>query len=183
MNPLQTFLLLFVAFLMVFLESTISGLRFVTGAQIDLLPSLMVYAGLNGGLAVITAVAIFGGLLHDSLSANAFGISILPLFAVGAFIHYHRGMILKDAPFARFILGLSASAAVPIATLLLLSNTERQPLIGWFSLWQWLVMSLAGAAVTPLWFRFFDWIIGALSYRPTGDTSFRTDREIKRGRR
>ncbi|HKQ39398.1 MAG TPA: hypothetical protein VJ063_15080 [Verrucomicrobiae bacterium] len=182
MNALQTFLLLFVAFLMVFLESTVSGLRFVTGAQIDLLPSLMVYAGLNGGLGVITAVAIFGGLLHDSLSANALGISILPLFAVGAFIQYHRGMILKDAPFARFILGLSASAAVPIATVILLSNTERQPLLGWFSIWQLFVMSLLGGFLTPLWFRFFDWAAGLLSYRVEGTTSFRPDREIKRGR-
>ena len=182
MNPLQTFLLLFVAFVMVFLESTISGLRFVTGAQIDFLPSLMVYAGLNGGLGVITAVAIFGGLLHDSLSANALGISILPLFAVGAFIHYHRGMILKEASFARFILGLSASAAVPIATLILLSNTERQPLIGWFFIWQLFVMSILGGLLTPLWFRFFDWATGLLSYRTEGTTSFRPDREIKRGR-
>jgi hypothetical protein len=182
MNALQTFLLLFVAFLVVFLQTTVHGLRLVTGAQIDLLPSLMVYAGLNCGLGAITALALLGGLLHDSLSANALGVSILPLFAVGAFIHYHRGLILKDAPFARFILGLWASAAVPVATLLLLSNTERQPFIGWFSLWQWLVMSLFGAMVTPWWFRFFDWANGILSYRTEGVTSFRPDREIKRGR-
>jgi len=182
MNWLQTSVLLFVAFLVVFLQSTINGLRFVTGAQIDLLPSLMVYAGLNGGLAVITSVAIFGGLLHDSLSANALGVSILPLFAVGVFIHYHRGMILKEAAFARFILGVSASAAVPVATLILLSNTERQPLIGWFFLWQLFVMSLLGGLLTPLWFRFFDWATGLLSYRVEASTSFRPDRQIKRGR-
>jgi hypothetical protein len=182
MNALQTFLLLFVAFLVVFLQTTVHGLRLVTGAQIDLLPSLMVYAGLNCGLGAITGLALLGGMLHDSLSANALGVSILPLFAVGAFIHYHRGLILKDAPFARFILGLWASAAVPVATLLLLSNTERQPFIGWFSLWQWLVMSLFGALVTPWWFRFFDWANGILSYRTEGVTSFRPDREIKRGR-
>jgi len=87
MNFLQTSVLLFVAFLVVFLQSTVTGLRLVTGAQIDLLPSLMVYAGLHGGLGAITALAILGGLMHDSLSANALGISILPLFAVGAFIH------------------------------------------------------------------------------------------------
>jgi hypothetical protein len=182
MNCLQTSVLLFVAFLVVFLQSTFNGLRFATGAQIDLLPSLMVYAGLNGGLGVITAVAIFGGLLQDSLSANALGVSILPLFAVGTFVHYYRGMILKEASFARFILGLSASAAVPLATLLLLSNTERQPLVGWFFLWQLFVMSMLGGLLTPLWFRFFDWATGLLSYRTEGSTSFRPDREIKRGR-
>lgn len=182
MNWLSTFLLLFVAFLVVFLQSTVHGLRLVTGAQIDLLPSLMVYAGLNSGLGAITALALLGGLLHDSLSANALGVSILPLFAVGAFIHYHRGLILKEAPFARFILGVSASAAVPVATFLLLSNTERHPLLGWFSLWQLIVMSLLGGALTPWWFRFFDWANGLLTYRSEGTTSFRADREIKRGR-
>jgi hypothetical protein len=182
MNWLQTFLILFVAFLVVFLQSTVHGFRLVTGAQLDLLPSLMVYAGLNCGLAPITVLALLGGLLHDSLSANALGVMILPLFAVGAFIHYHRGLILKEAPFARFILGLWASAAVPLATLLLLSNTERQPLIGWFSAWQLIVMSLLGGLITPWWFRFFDWANGLLSYRTEGTTSFRADREIKRGR-
>jgi cell shape-determining protein MreD len=142
----------------------------------------MVYAGLNCGLGTITGLSLLGGLLHDSLSANALGVSILPLFAVGAFIHYHRGLILKDAPFARFILGLWASAAVPVVTLLLLSNTERQPFIGWFSLWQLIVMSFLGALVTPWWFRFFEWVNGLLSYRTEGMTSFRPDREIKRGR-
>src|SRR5262245_33699323 len=112
MNFLPTFLLLFVAFLVVFLQTTVHGLRVVTGAQVDLLPSIMVYAGLNCGLGPITALAVCGGLLQDSLSANPLGVSILPLFACGAFIHYHRGLILKDAPFARFILGMSASAAV-----------------------------------------------------------------------
>lgn len=182
MNWLQTFLLLFVAFLVVFLQTTVHGLRLVTGAQIDLLPSLMVYAGLSCSLGAITGLALLGGLLHDSLSANALGVSILPLFAIGAFIHYHRGLILKDAPFARFILGVSASAVAPIATLLLLSNTERQPLIGWFSVWQLFVMSLLGGVMTPWWFRFFDWANGLLSYRIEGTTSFRADREIKRGR-
>jgi len=64
----------------------------------------------------------------------------------------------------------------------LLSNAEKQPLIGWFSLWQLLVMSILGGILTPWWFRFFDWATGLLSYRTEGSTSFRPDREIKRGR-
>ena len=84
--------------------------------------------------------------------------------------------------FAQLVLGLAASAGAPVLTLLLLLNAEIQPLIGWFSLWQWLVLGLAGAVVTPLWFRFFDGLTHALSYRPAEETSFRPDRQIKRGR-
>jgi hypothetical protein len=43
-------------------------------------------------------------------------------------------------------------------------------------------MAMVGGAITPLWFAVFDRIHAALVYRPVGDTSFRTDREIKRGR-
>ena len=71
---------------------------------------------------------------------------------------------------------------VPVLTLLLLLNADIQPLVGWFSLWQWLVVSLVGAVVTPLWFGIFDRLTRALSYRPFGETSFRPDRQIKRGR-
>jgi hypothetical protein len=89
---------------------------------------------------------------------------------------------LREQTFAQFALGLASSAGAPVLTLLFLLNAEIQPLIGWFSLWQWLVMSLVGAAVTPFWFRFFDRLSHALSYRPLGETSFRSDRQIKRGR-
>jgi hypothetical protein len=80
------------------------------------------------------------------------------------------------------VLGASASAVVPIGTLLLLINTSAQPLIGWFSLWQWVVMSVVGGLMTPVWFAFFDWIGQTLNYRPHGESSFRPDRQIKRGR-
>jgi hypothetical protein len=80
------------------------------------------------------------------------------------------------------ILGLATSAAVPLVSLLILINVDAKPLIGWFSLWQWLVTSVMGAAFTPLWFRIFDAISLVLNYRPVGQSSFRPDREIKRGR-
>ena len=134
------------------------------------------------GRPVALLLAICGGLWHDSLSANPLGISILPLFVIGLALHSNRGLILKDEPFARFMLGMGASAAAPLMTLLLLLNTDHKPMIGWFTLWQWVVMSLIGAVVTPWWFRFFYWLNTTLSYKPLGGTSFRADREIKRGR-
>jgi len=182
MNTFHSFLILATAFLVVFLESSFNGLRVIAGAQVDLLPSLMVYTAFSTGLRTITTLAICGGLLHDSLSANPLGISILPLFIIGIALHSNRGLILKDEPFARFMLGMAASAFAPLLTLLLLINVQLKPMLGWFTLWQWVVMSLLGATVTPWWFRFFYWLNLALSYKPLGGTSFRADREIKRGR-
>ena len=182
MNWLHTIIILTVAFLAVFMESTFNGLRHLLGAQVDLLPSLMVYAALSSGVTTLALLAVCGGLWFDSVSANPLGISVLPLFVVGLLINHYRGLILREQRFAQVVLGLTASASVPVFTLLILINTGSEPLIGWFSLWHWLVMSCAGAIATPLWFRFFDWIIGALSYQHAGETSFRSDREIKRGR-
>jgi len=182
MTPLPTILVLCVAFLAVFLEATVNGVRHFLGAQVDLLPGLVVYASLTCGLPTLAALAVCGGLWFDSLSSNPLGISVLPLFLIGLVIQRYKGLILREQTFAQFVLGLAASALAPVLTLLLLLNAEIQPLIGWFSIWQWLVVSLAGGALTPLWFRLFDRLVHALSYRPLGETSFRPDRQIKRGR-
>lgn len=182
MNSLHTALILAVAFLLVFAEATVGGFRRVLGAQIELLPSLMIYTGLSTGLPTVTLLAICGGLWLDSLSANPLGISMLPLFMVGLVVQRYRGLILRDQRFAQMVIGSCASAAVPFMTLLLLLNTHRQPLLGWMSLWQWIVMTLAGGLMTPIWFKLFGWLSDKFIYRSLGETSFRADREIKRGR-
>jgi hypothetical protein len=55
-------------------------------------------------------------------------------------------------------------------------------LLGWGSIWQWLVMIAGGAAATPVIFALFDWCQHALGYQPQTETSFRPDREIRRGK-
>src|SRR6185503_17971564 len=178
MNWLNTLLILGAAYLVVFAEASFTQLRTWLGAQVDLLASLMVYASLTRGLPTLAALAICGGLWFDSLSANPLGVTVLPLFAVGWAIQRYKGLILRDQLFVQRLLGLAASAVVPLLTVVLLMNTERKPLLGWFSLWQWLFVSLVGAIVTPVWFRVFDWLSHALSYRSLDEPSFRLDREI-----
>jgi len=182
MNWLHTSLILLLVFLVVFAQGTFDGVRQVLGVQVDLLPSLIVYASLSSGLPTLLLVAVAGGLWFDSLSANPLGVSVLPLFVVGLVIQRYRGLILRQQRIAKVVLGLGASAAVPVLTLLLLINTEKPPVIGWFSLWHWVVVSVAGGVATPVWFGLFDRAMRALSYRPWGQTSFRPDRVIKRGR-
>ena len=183
MTILHPILVFLVAFLAVFCEATAHGLRQLLGAQVDLLPPLMVYAALNTGLVTTTTLAVGGGLLFDSLSANPLGVTILPLFVIGFLIHSRRGLILREQTFAQFALGLGASALVPALTVLLLLTLGADPLLGWGSLWQWFVMSLGGAALTPVLFYVFQRLRYALGYQPMKQTSFRPDREIRRRRR
>ena len=182
MNPFRTILILAAAFLAVFGEAGFPILRHGLGAQVDLLPVLMVYAALNADLATVSLLAVLGGLWFDALSANPFGASILPLFAVGFVIYLRRDLILRELPFAQVILGAAASAAAPALCVLLLLTGGREPLLGWGSLWQWLVMTAGGAAATPLVFALFHWCDRTLGYQPRTETSFRPDREIRRGR-
>jgi hypothetical protein len=179
MNFFKPALILSFAFLAVFGEATLSAPRHWLGAQIDLLPVLMVYAALNADIVTVSLLAVLGGLWFDSFSANPLGVSILPLFAVGFPIHLRRDLILRDLPFAQVVLGAAASALAPALTVLLLLNGRQQPLIGWGSLWQWLVMTAGGAAATPVLFALFEWCGRTLGYQPRVEAGFRPDREIR----
>ncbi|MBU6402685.1 MAG: hypothetical protein KGS61_20380, partial [Verrucomicrobia bacterium] len=89
----------------------------------------------------------------------------------------------RSQPYAQFVLGAIASVLVPALTLLLLVTLGQQPLIGWGSVWQWLVMGLGGGALTPIVFYLLDRLQRAFSYPAASVSSFRSDREIKRGRK
>ena len=182
MNWLNTLFILATAFLAVFCEAAFNGVRHLIGAQIDLLPALMVYAGLCANLTTVTLLAALGGLWFDSLSANPLGVSVLPLFVVGLVIHVKRDLILRDQTFAQLVLGLAASMAAPVLTLLVLLTTRHTPLLGWGTLWQLIVMGVGGAVATPVCFELFGWLDRALVHQRAAETSFRSDREIRRGR-
>jgi hypothetical protein len=65
---------------------------------------------------------------------------------------------------------------------LLLMSVGESPLVGWGSLWQWIVMGAGGALATPVFFLLFDRILGSLNYSRMPESSFRPDREIVRSR-
>lgn len=183
MNLLNSILILLAALIGVYFESVYDGFRHVFGAQIDILPSLAVYAGLRSNPVTMATLAVFGGLCFDSLSANLLGVTILPLFLVSVTIYVRRGLILEGQLYAQFVLGMAASALVPLMAVLILLSARQSPVLGWGSLWQWIVMSFGGGVLTPICFWSFDRLTRALSYQPTGQTSFRDDREIERGRK
>ena len=95
MNVFKSILVLAFAFLAVFGEATLSAPRTWLGAQIDLLPALMVYAALNTGLSTVAMIlyplfvtalgfthvqsGIFlGGTIHDVAQVVGAGFSISP---------------------------------------------------------------------------------------------------------
>ena len=182
MNWLHLSWILAAAYLAVFLEACIGFPRSWLGVQIDLLPALMVYTALTNNVAVISVVAVFGGLCFDALSANPLGVSVLPLFLIGFVIDRARELLVRESLYAQFLLGAAASAAQPLGTLFLMVNVRAAPPLGWGLLWKWLVLTVSGAVATPLLFALFDRLHKAFDYQPAPESSFRPDREIKRGR-
>lgn len=198
MTQFNLLLLLLAVWIGLFFESAFGGFRHWIGAQVDFLPPLMVYASLSAGLPTVVTVAVAGGVLYDSLSANPLGVSIAPLFLAGLFIHARRDLVLREEVYAQMTIGAATSAFVPLATLLLASNFSRSegsgpaswrddsmpggPLLGWQSLWHWLVLTLFGALFTPVCFRIFDACNRLFNYQPIPESSFRPDRQIKRSR-
>jgi len=179
MNYLNPILVLVVAFVSVFLEAWVDIFRELLGTQLTLLPALIVYVSLTHSMIVTGVLAVCGGLWFDSLSCNPLGITILPLFLVGFFIQTYRELLLRDNLFAQSVLGLSACVLCPLGTLFLLLNFGNTPRLGWESIWQFVVMGVGGAVLTPLFFILFDYIDNTFNYQPVSQSSFRADREIK----
>jgi rod shape-determining protein MreD len=182
MSKPNTTLIYVTAFLAVFGQASLPGLREWFGAQVDLLPALIVYAALHASLVNLGLLAVFGGLFFDSLSANPLGITILPLFVTGLVLFQQRDLILRDLAFAQGLLGAAASAVVPLMTVLLLLSAGKPLLLGWGSLWQWAVMIAGGAVATPVLFAVFNGFNHAFDYKLRSESSFRPDREIRRSR-
>lgn len=182
MNWLNPVLLILGAFLAVFVESAWETPRQWLGVQVDLLPCLVVYAGLTGETVTLTLVTALGALWFDSLSANPLGGSLPALILLGVLVRRYRDLIVQDDLLVQMMLGGAASAVAPVITLLFLLSLGYEPRVGWFTLWQVGVMALGGALAAPAVFWTCRFLSRAFSYPQTAESSFRPDRELKRGR-
>ena len=182
MSRFRVIWVLAVTYVIVYLECAWRWPSYWTRCQVDLLPAITVDVGLSLGVRAIVLIALFGGLSFDSLSANPLGVSVLPLTVVGLALRWNHALIVRDEAFAQCLLGAAASGIVPLLTLIGLQLVGQTPLLGWFSLWQWFVLVLLGGVATPVLFVVFEGLNKALSHPRLGETSFRPDREIARGR-
>lgn len=182
MNRLTLILLLSLSLLAVFIQSAFPLLRNPLGAQVDLLPALMVYAGVYGGLGTLSLASSLSGLWYDSLSSNPLGSTIPGLFLVAFGVRFFRDLLVYHDPFVQVMLGFAAGAVAPAVTILLLLSMDQEPLVGWKSFWQLLVVAGGSALATPVFFLLFNRLHRLFCYPTVTQSSFRPDREIKRGR-
>ena len=182
MNRLPVVILFVVAWLAVFAQTQFAALHDWLGVPLSALPALLVYAALTHELILVMGFAVTGAIWVDALSASRFGVSLLPMGLFAYLVQTRSHLILREQRFAQFWLGFGGGVAVPVATVGLLQLGQRQPAVTTGSLWQLLVLGLFNGFLTPLAFRLFDHLNGTFNYQVVSTQSFRTDRQIVRGR-
>jgi len=174
--------ILLTALVAIFFESAFELPRQLTGAQIDPLPALMIATALRAPVFAITSLAIMGSLWQNSLSSDPLGISMLPLFLFGIVVHLNETKVSSHHPGQRFALGAIAGAVVPALTLGLLLLTGHQPLVGWYSIWQWAVGIVGSGLFALVFFPWLEWLDLTVEEQPLAapyDTSTRIVRGPK----
>lgn len=169
--------LMLVTLAILFLEATFTLPREWLGSQISALPALMVYTALRGTLTQVTAFSIIGSLGHAALSADPPGAILLPLFILGAAIHWNQTTLHRQALLPRFLIGALASGLAPLLSLFLLITLGWEPLLGLSTLWQWLVTALGGGLLTICCFPALDRFQRALTH-PVEDTPYQPTANI-----
>jgi rod shape-determining protein MreD len=179
---LNSIFIIVTAFVVVYLEASVGIMRDWLAAQVDVLPAIMVYTALREDLLTVTVTGFLGGLWFDSLSKNNLGVTAAALLATGLALYRLRGLLMREEWHAQFLLGAAASVFCPAVSVVILMSLGHEPLLSWGSLWQFLVMAVGGGLATPLSYRFFVFLNRTFNYQPMAESSFRADRQIKRGR-
>jgi hypothetical protein len=104
------------------------------------------------------------------------------LMTVGFVIAIFRELLLSEQVTAHLVLGMIASAIAPLISIIVLLGVGEEPLLGWASIFQWLILATGGGLATPVWFKLFNRLDRALRYKRAPEGGFRPDREIVRGR-
>ncbi len=182
MNRLTFLLLFFVCGLLCFAQGRGLTREGVFGTRIDVVPVLVTYAALRGDFYLGTILAVFGGLLLDSLSATPVGVTLVSLSLMGLVIGLLQGLVLRDQALAQAVLGGMVSGLHPVLNVGLLWGLGFDPVVGWGTLVHIGVMGVSGAILAPFFFLLFDWLEAELTYEEEPFSRFRSEVEIKRGR-
>ncbi|MSU36944.1 MAG: hypothetical protein EXS36_17975 [Pedosphaera sp.] len=170
------------AWLATYAQTQFPMVRLAFGIPFCILPALAAYVAMNHSILITTVFTVVTALGVDSLSANRFGVSVVPFFLFGFIAHISRHVLLQDQRYTQFWLGFTGGILVPLGTLAMLFLGQREPMFGSVTIRQLLLLGLLNGLVCPAFFWLFDRIQQGFDYQPLAVPSFRPDREIKRGR-
>ena len=175
--------LLLGVYFLIFLQSHWQMPRLWLGFQPDLTPALMVFVGLTMGAGYVSSIALMSGLWLDSLSANPFGMSVLPLFLVGWIVFCFRKKIMAVEFMAQIYLGILGGLLVFLLQLTLLKLLSFNPLIGWGMFFFAMLNAFFCGLAVPFFYLLHKWfksLFSHSSYEPNNWGN--NNRQIVRGK-
>ena len=175
--------LLLGVYFLIFLQSHWQMPRLWLGFQPDLTPALMVFVGLTMGAGYVSSIALMSGLWLDSLSANPFGMSILPLFLVGWIVFCFRKKIMAVEFMAQIYLGILGGLIVFLLQLTLLILLSFNPLIGWEMIFLAMLNAFFCGLAVPFFYLLHKWFKSLFSHSSHEPNKWRNNnRQIVRGK-
>jgi len=182
MKAFLTLTILLVALITTYAASVWNLPKQTLGTQLDPLPALMLVVALRAPIATIALLAIFASLTQSALSSNPLGLSLLPLYALGFTVHINSHNLSHYRTGSRFALGAAAGAIIPLMSLALLFLINKEPLIGWFSLWQWAAGILSSGLMALIFSPLIGWLDKSVEEQPLAAPFDTTTRIIRHHR-
>ena len=180
MKSYSTLTILLIALVSIYVASAWNLPRQLFGAQLDPLPALMLVVALRSPISTIGMLSIFGSFAQSALSSNPFGLSLIPLYLFGFIVHLYSRSLYHHHSGSRLALGAAAGALIPIMSLGLLLVTNKEPLFGWFTLWQWAVGTLSSGLIALMFFPLIEWLDKSVEEQPLA-APYDTSTHIIRG--
>jgi|YNPNPStandDraft_1061719.scaffolds.fasta_scaffold24930_2 rod shape-determining protein MreD len=181
-NNIQFTSILLTGFLTVFLEATLDWPRQFLRFQPDILPIIIIYAAIYLSPLSILALSILFGWWLDSFSLNPFGISAFPLTIIGLIMNRFHELILYETTTGQIVLGFFAGFLAPVLAIILMLGHEPAPIVSHYTFLYCLGNGIICGLVLPGIFKLFNLLIKCFAYPEATSSSFRPDREIKRGK-
>ena len=176
MKSYFTLTVLLIALISIYVASAWNLPRHLLGAQLNPLPALMLVVALRSPISTIGMLSIFGSFAQSALSSNPLGLSLIPLYLFGFIVHMYSHSLSHHHSGSRLALGAAAGALIPIMSLGLLLLTNKEPLFGWFTLWQWAIGTLSSGLIALMFFPLIEWLDKSVEEQPLAapyDTSTR----------
>lgn len=159
-------LLVFVALLLVVIQSTVASVFTIQGTKFELLPALVVYCAMSASVRTALLVAFCSGLCQDVLSAGRLGLSALPLCGIAIVFTNFRPLLFREFWVIQSLLGALAAFAASAWMVLcqLVSVGHNTVTIATLATVFWIVVT--SAALTPLLFGVLDRLIRLMGHEP-----------------
>jgi len=158
-------ILIFTSALIVWFQAVGSPLGGWFGVKTDLLPALMVYAGLTVGARGVVTVGIVGALMQDALSVMPLGVTVLPLCVIGLAAHQWQAYLSRDEKAQQLLLGAIATFGASAVVLVTLAMKGQGVGFSFWLLLRLLGVTLVGTIACPIFFAALDRVnrlLGAL---------------------